>query len=187
MSSTKILFFGSIGKQRWRPWSLIGWDIFNFPLQPLNRIWRNLTVCKYSTSSTMFMFFGPIGKQTWPLRHLGRLLCNRWTEFDEIDRKQVFNVIYHVCVFVFFSGRSVIKYGLPGLRLAEEFSTFAQQPRTQFNKLWHKASTYCPLKCLIFFRTDTSPVGTRGPRTSFPRGDPGVQDENKSSANPCAS
>ena len=30
MSSTKFVFFGPIGKTRWPPWPLIGWDIFVF-------------------------------------------------------------------------------------------------------------------------------------------------------------
>ena len=30
MSSTKFVFFGPIGKARWPPWPLIGWDIFDF-------------------------------------------------------------------------------------------------------------------------------------------------------------
>ena len=29
-SSTKFVFFGPMGKRRWRPWPLIGWDIFDF-------------------------------------------------------------------------------------------------------------------------------------------------------------
>ena len=29
-SSTKLVFFGPIGKKRWPPWPLIGWDIFDF-------------------------------------------------------------------------------------------------------------------------------------------------------------
>ena len=29
-SSTKFVFFGPMGKTRWPPWPLIGWDIFNF-------------------------------------------------------------------------------------------------------------------------------------------------------------
>ena len=29
-SSTKFVFFGPIGKTRWPPWRLIGWDIFDF-------------------------------------------------------------------------------------------------------------------------------------------------------------
>ena len=30
-SSAKFVFFGPIGKTRWPPWPLIGWDIFDFP------------------------------------------------------------------------------------------------------------------------------------------------------------
>ena len=30
MSSTKFVFFGPVGKTRWPPWPLIGWDIFDF-------------------------------------------------------------------------------------------------------------------------------------------------------------
>ena len=30
MSSTKFVFFGPIGKTRWPPWPLIGWDILDF-------------------------------------------------------------------------------------------------------------------------------------------------------------
>ena len=30
MSFTKYVFFGPIGKKRWPPWPMIGWDIFDF-------------------------------------------------------------------------------------------------------------------------------------------------------------
>ena len=67
-SSTKFVFFGLIGKTRWPPWPLIGWDIFEVssPLKPLNGIQPNFTGSKISTSSTKFVFFGPIGKTRWP-------------------------------------------------------------------------------------------------------------------------
>ena len=93
-SSTKFVFFGTIGKTRWPPWPLIGWDIFDFssetaeqnstkldrkqdlnvlyqvfstsPLKPLNEIQGNLTGSKISTSSTKSVFFGTIGKTRRP-------------------------------------------------------------------------------------------------------------------------
>ena len=40
MSSTKFVFFGPIGKTRWPPWPLIGWDIFDFSSETAK---RNLT------------------------------------------------------------------------------------------------------------------------------------------------
>ena len=35
--STKFVFFGSIGKTRWPPWPLIGWDIFDFSSETTER------------------------------------------------------------------------------------------------------------------------------------------------------
>ena len=152
-SSTKFVFFVPIGKTRWPPWPLIGWDIFHFsseiaelnsrkldlkqdlnvlyqvcvflgrsekqdgcpdlwlaktfltsPLKPLNRIQRNLTGSKISTSSTKFVFFGLIRKTRWPP---WPLIC--WDIFNfssetaelnskKVDRKQDVNVLYQVCV-----------------------------------------------------------------------------------------
>ena len=36
-SSTKFVFFGPIGKTRWPPWPLIGWDIFDFSPETAER------------------------------------------------------------------------------------------------------------------------------------------------------
>ena len=66
MSSIKFVFFGPIGKTRWLPWPLIGWDIFTSPLKRLNWIQRKLTGSKILTPSTKFVFFRPIGKTRWP-------------------------------------------------------------------------------------------------------------------------
>ena len=46
MSSTKFVFFGPIGKTRWPPWPLIGWDIFNFFSETAERNSMNLTGSK---------------------------------------------------------------------------------------------------------------------------------------------
>ena len=105
-SSTKFVFFGPIGKTRWPPWPLIGWDIFETsPLKMLNGIQQNFIGSKISTSSTKFVFFGPIGKTRWPPWPL-----IGWDIFDfssetaernstKLDRKQDLNVLYQVCVF----------------------------------------------------------------------------------------
>ena len=73
-------------------------------MKPLNRIQKNLTGSKISTSSTKFVFFGPIGKTRWlPWPLIG------WEIFDfsetaernsmKLDRKQDLNVLYQVCIF----------------------------------------------------------------------------------------
>ena len=36
-SSTKVVFFGPIGKTRWLPWPLIGWDFFDFSSETAER------------------------------------------------------------------------------------------------------------------------------------------------------
>ena len=41
-SSTKLVFFGPIGKTRWPPWPLIGWDIFDFSSETAERNWTKL-------------------------------------------------------------------------------------------------------------------------------------------------
>ena len=35
--STKFVFFGRIGKTKWPPWPLIGWDIFHFSVETAER------------------------------------------------------------------------------------------------------------------------------------------------------
>ena len=42
ISSTKFLFFVPIGKTRWPPWPLIGWDIFYFSSETPERNSRKL-------------------------------------------------------------------------------------------------------------------------------------------------
>ena len=179
-SSTKFVFFGPIGKKRWPPWPLIGWDIFDFssetaeqnstkldrkqdlnvlyqvcvfradrekkngrpglwlaetfstsPLKPLNRIQRNLTGSKISTSSTKFVFFRPIGVTRWPPWPLiGWYISVFSSETAErnltkLDRKQDLNVLYQVCVF---RAHWKNKMARPGLWFAETFSTSPLKP-----------------------------------------------------------
>ena len=88
-SSTKFVFFGPIGKTRWLPWPLIGWDIFDFSFettegnstklerkQDLNVpyqdcVFRGDQINKMATMAS-----------DW-LRHFQLLLWNCWTEFNE--------------------------------------------------------------------------------------------------------
>ena len=64
-SSTKFVFFGSIGKTKWPPWPLIGWEIFDFSSKnrwpEFNETWQEI-----STSSSKLVFFRPLRKTKWP-------------------------------------------------------------------------------------------------------------------------
>ena len=126
MSSTKFVFFVPIGKTRWPPWPLIGWDIFDFfsetadqnsmkldRKQDLNVLYQ---VCVFRADRKNKM---AALASDW-LRHFRLLLWNRWSEFNETwqeARRQ--RPLPSLC----FSGRSEKQDGRPGLWLAETFST----------------------------------------------------------------
>ena len=125
-SSFKFVFFWTIGKTRWPSWSLIRWDIFDFSSESAE---RNLTkldrqqdlnvlyqVCVFLTDQKNKM---AASASDW-LRQFRFLLCNRSTELNETwleTRSQC--LIWSFC----FSGRSEEQDGLPGVWLAEPFST----------------------------------------------------------------
>ena len=89
MSSTKLLFFGPIGKRRWPPWPLIGLDIFDFFSETAERnskkfdrkqdlnVFYQVCVIEANRKNKMATL-----ASDW-LRHFRLLLWNRWTEFNE--------------------------------------------------------------------------------------------------------
>ena len=121
------MFFGLIGKIRWPPWPLIGWDIFDFSSetaewnptkldrkQDLNVVYQ---VCVFRADRKNKM---AALASDW-LRHFRLLLWNGWTEFNETwweARSQ--RDLYQICVF---SCRSEKQDGRPGLWLADTFLT----------------------------------------------------------------
>ena len=113
-SSTKFVFFGPIGKTRWLPWPLIGWDIFDFSSETAERNSTKLDrkqdlnvlyqVCVFRADRTNKM---TALASDW-LRHFRLLLWNRWMEFNKTwqeARSQHPRALPSLC----FSGRSVNK------------------------------------------------------------------------------
>ena len=104
-SLPSLCFSGRSEKQDGRPGLWLAETFSTSPLKPLNGFQRNLTGSNISTTSTKFVIFGPIGKTRWsPWPLIG------WDIFDfssetaernstKLDRKQVLNVLYQVCVF----------------------------------------------------------------------------------------
>ena len=131
MSSTKFVFFGPIGKTRWPPWSLIGWDIFDFSSETAERNSTKLDrkqdlnvlyqVCVFRANRKNKM---AALVSDW-LRHFRLLLWNRWTEFKETWQEARSQ---HPLPSLCFSGRSEKKDGRPGLWFAETFSTSPLKP-----------------------------------------------------------
>ena len=99
-SSTRFLvfFFWPIGKTKWPPWILIGWDIFDFSSVTAE---RNST--KLDRKQDLSVFFGPIRKikwPTWPL--IGWDIFDFSSETAEWNSTKVkwdLNILYLVCVF----------------------------------------------------------------------------------------
>ena len=131
MSSTKFVFFGPIGKTRWPPWPLIGWDIFDFSSETAEQNSSKLDrkqdliilyqVCVFRADQKNKM---AALASDW-LRHFGLLLWNRWTEFNESWQEARSQCpLPSLC----FSGRSEKQDGRPGLWLAETFSTSSLKP-----------------------------------------------------------
>ena len=130
-SSTKFVFFGLIGKTRWPPWPLIGWDIFDFSSETAERNSTKLDrkqdlkvlyqVCVFRADPKNKM---AALASDW-LRHFRLLLWNRWTEFNETwQEARSQRPLPSLC----FLGRSEKQDDRPGLWLAETFSTSPLKP-----------------------------------------------------------
>ena len=96
--STMFVFFGPIGKSRWPPWPLIGWDIFDFSSETAEQNSTKLDrqqdlialyqVCVFRADRKNKM---ATLASDW-LRHFRLPLWNRWTEFNEtwqVARSQI--------------------------------------------------------------------------------------------------
>ena len=161
--STKFVFFEPIGKTRWPPWPLIGWDIFDFSSetaeqnstkldrkQDLNALYQ---VCVFQADQKNKM---DALASDW-LTHFRLLLWNCWTEFNETWQEAISQCpLPSLC----FLGRSEKQDGRPGLWLAETYSTSPLKPlnRNQQNLIGSKISK--PSTKFVFF----GPIGkTRWP------------------------
>ena len=131
-----LCYFGPIGKTRWPPWPLIGWDIFDFSSETAEQNSTKLDSKKDFNVLYQVCVFRADQKNKmaalasdW-LRHFWLLLWNRWTEFNKTwqeERSQ--RPLPSLC----FSGRSEKQDGRPGLWLAETFSTSSLKP---LNWIW---------------------------------------------------
>ena len=152
-SSTKFGFFGPIGKkQDGRPGLWLTGIFSTSPLKPLNKIQRNLTGSKISTSSTKFGFFWPIRKKqdgrpslrltgifsTSPLKQLNKIE-------RKLDRKQDFNVLCQVCVFLADQKNKTVALASDLLR---HFRLLLWNHLREFNETWQEARSQRPLPSL---------------------------------------
>ena len=148
-----LCFSGRSEKQYGRPGLWLAETFSTSPLKQLNRIQRNLTGSKISTSSTKFVFWGPIKKTRWPPWPL-----IGWDIFDfssetaersstKLDRKQDLNVLYQVCVFRADRKNKIAALASDWLR---QFRHLLWNRWTEFNETWQEARSQCPLQSLCF-------------------------------------
>ena len=130
-SSTNFVFFGPIGKTRWPPLHLIGWDIFDFFSKTIERNSTKLDrkqdvndlyqVCVFRADRKNKM---AALTSDW-LGIFRLLLWNRWMEFNETWQEAWSQrPLPTLC----FSGRSEKQDGRPCIWLAETFSTSSLKP-----------------------------------------------------------
>ena len=165
MSSTRLAFFGPIGKQDGHPGLWLAKTFLAPPLKLLNRIQWNLTGSKISISSNKFVFFRLIGKTRWPpWRLVGwdtfkLILWNCGTEFNETwQEARSQRPPPSMC----FSGWSEKQDGYPGLWLAETFSTSPRKLLNCFNETWQEARSQCPLPNLCIWSRSEKQSGRPG-------------------------
>ena len=151
-SSTKFVFFGPIAKTRWPPWSLIGWDIFDFSSQTTERNSTKLgrkqdlnvlyQVCVFRADRKNKM---AALASVW-LRHFRLLLWNCWTEFNETWQEARFQrPLPSLC----FSGRSEKKAAMFSDWL-RHFRLLLWNRSMEFNETWQEAISQRPLPSLCF-------------------------------------
>ena len=159
--STTFVFFGPIGKTRWPPWPLIGWDIFDFSSetaeqnstkfyrkQDLNALYQ---VCVFRADRKNKM---AALASDW-LRHFRLLLWNSWMELTWQEARSQ-RPLPHLC----FSGRSEKQDGHPGLWLAETFLTSPLKPLNGIQRNLTGSDILTPSTNIAFF----GPIGkTRWP------------------------
>ena len=156
--SIKFVFFGPIGKTRWPPWPLIGWDILDFSYETVERNSTKLDRKQDLNAFYQVCVFRADRKNKMAalasdlLRHFWLLLWNSWTEFNETwQEARSQSPLPSLC----FSGRSEKQYGRPGFWLAETFSNSPLKPLNgiQQNLIGSKISK--PSTKFVFF----GPIG----------------------------
>ena len=153
-SSTKFVFFGPIGKTRWPPWPLIGWDIFDFSSETAER--NSTKLDRKQDLNVLYqvcVFRADHKKQdgrpglwlaetfsTSPLKPLNGIQRNLTGSKISMSSTK----------FVFFG--PIIKNKMAALASdwLRHFRLLPWNRWTEFNETWQEARSQCPLPSLCF-------------------------------------
>ena len=147
-SSTKFVFFGLIGKTRWPPQPLIGWDNFDFfsetaeldRKEDLNVLYQ---VCVFRADRKNKM---AALASDW-LRHFWLLLLNRWKELNETwQEARSQRLLPSLC---FWAGRKNMMAAAASDWL-RHFRLLHWNRWTEFDETWQEARSQRPLPSLCF-------------------------------------
>ena len=155
--STKFVFFGPIGKTRWLPRPLIGWDIFHFSVETAERNSTNLDRKQDLNALYKVCVFRANRKNkmaAWPL--IGWDIFYFFSETQGMEFNETYQESRSKCPLpsLCISGWTEKQDGRPGLWLAETFSTSPLKPLNwiQWNLIGSKIST--PSTKFVFFWVD---------------------------------
>ena len=169
MSSTKFVFFEPIGKTRWPPWSLIGWDIFDFSYETASEwlrhfrllLWNHWTdfnetwqEARSKRPLPSLCYWDRSQKTRWPPWPLiGWDIFDFFSEiaernYTQLDRKQTLNVLYQV--FLFFGPIGKNKMAALASDWLRNFRLLWWNRWTEFKETWQKARSQSPLPSLCF-------------------------------------
>ena len=167
------MFFGPIGKTRWPPWPLIGWDIFTFSSETAERNSTKLDRKQDLNALYQVCVFWADRKNKmaalasdW-LRHFRLLWRNRWTEFNETWQEANSHCLLpRLC---FFRPIGKKQNGRPGLWLTDFFFlTFPLKPLIFLVPFQHFSRIHCtqvsdsgPFGLLLIFMFSVSKLSWR--------------------------
>ena len=150
----QVCVIGPIGKIRWPPWRLIGWDIFDFFSETAE---RNSTKLDWKQDLNVFyqvcdFWADGQNKVAAPgsdlLRHFRHLFWNRWTEYDKTwQEARSQHSLRSLC----FSGGSVRKrwppWSMIGWDIFDFSSETAERDSKKFDRNLRKISTSSTKLC----------------------------------------
>ena len=150
----QVCVFGPIWKSRWPPWSLIGWDIFDFSSETAG---QNLTkLDKKQDLNVLFRdcVFGPIRKTRWPPWFFNGwyifllFLWNCWKKFNETwQEARSKRPLYQVCSFRDDERNKMTALGFYWMR---HFRLLFWNHWREFNETLREARSQCPVPSLCF-------------------------------------
>ena len=157
MSSTKLLFFGPIGKARWPPWCLIGWDIFDVFSETAERNSKKLDkkhdfnilchVCVFRANRKKED--GRPGLWMAEVFLTSSLKPLNWNQRNLTGSKISMSSTNFFCCF---SGRSEKQDGRPGLWFAETFLTSPLEPLNGIQRNMTGSKISMSSTRFVFFR-----------------------------------